>query len=266
MNQQDYLMHNHAEGIDSSYSFKPIEHLGASEESDSTSFDGEPMLSTAIFRDTAEGLHIYTNRSNNNNNNDPMSISPLQLANPIFEQRGSVGDVDGLGGSMRVISPYPFFHASQQEVEERQQLKTWSMPTEETIDASTTREHSLNNNKRIDYSLFFQSGVNQVASGGMDCDDFSISSHEAESIEDDLWCFEKISGDPAAFWEEGMDHEQQAAAAGLAASDPARVTRVSPSLHSSTSSNSDSVPVRPMLSRAVSVGKVPRRRPVQPAP
>jgi hypothetical protein len=39
----------------------------------------------------------------------------------------------------------------------------------------------------------------------MDCDDFSISSHEAESIDDDLWCFEKISRDPTAFWDEGMD-------------------------------------------------------------
>jgi hypothetical protein len=83
--------------------------------------------------------------------------------------------------------------------------------------------------------------VNASAAGILDCDDFSISSHEVESIDDDLWCFEKISGDPAAFWEEGIAQ---------GASGPKRV-RI-PSQDSSSTNGS----VRPILS----VGKVPRRR------
>jgi hypothetical protein len=256
MNQQDFLMHADGIQIDSGYSFKPIGHLGASSGSDS--FDGEPVSPTAIFRDTAEGLDDH---HDNINNMDPMSISPLQLAlaNPIYERRGIVHrgvdsdvdvDVDASGGSRVVISPYPFFLATPREIEERHELNgeamPWSMPTEEIVDASTTQEHhhQHESNRRIDYSLFFQSGANMNANAsgaGMECDDFSISSHEAESIEDDLWCFEKISGDPAAFWEEGMDQGEGG---------PVRV-RI-PSQDSSSSNGS----VRPITS----VGKVPRRR------
>jgi hypothetical protein len=267
MNQQDFLMHAECIQIDSGYSFKPIDQLDTSE---SDSFDNEPVSPTAIFRDAGEGH--YHHQDNSNNDRDPMSISPLQLtlANPIIEQRGSAHsdidiDVDGdgdcdafqaSGGGTRVISPFPFLHATPRELEERQELRgeamTWSMPTGEIIDDSTTQEHQHESRRRIDYSLFFQSGANvnvnatvNAGGAGMDCDDFSISSLEAESIEDDLWCFEKISGDPAAFWEEGMDQ-------GVAG--PARV-RI-PSQDSSSSNG----PVRPI----VSVGKVPRRRPIQP--
>jgi hypothetical protein len=267
MNQQDFLRHADGIQIDSSYSFKPIGQLEASE---SDSFDCEPVSPTAIFRDSAEGY--YPHHDNSNNDRDPMSISPLQLAlaNPIYEQRGSAhggvdgdfdidvdGDGDGdsfqaSGGGTRVISPFPFLHATQRELEERQELRgeaiTWSMPIEEIVDGSTTQEHQHVSHRRVDYSLFFQSGANvnvnatvNASGAGMDCDDFSISSHEAESIEDDLWCFEKISGDPAAFWEEGMDQ-------GVVGRVRVRI----PSQDSSSSNGS----VRPI----VSVGKVPRRR------
>jgi hypothetical protein len=267
MNQQDFLMPAEGIQIDSSFSFKPIDHLGAS---GSDNFGGEPGSPTAIFRDAAEGLHRHYNYNNSssNSNNDPMSTSPLQLAlaNPIYERRGSGVDVDAHQAdavqASRVISPYLFLHATQGELEERQQLNgeamTWSgMPTEEIIDASTTEEHHHQHQlqqesiPRIDYSSFFQSvananvNVNASAAGIMDCDDFSISSHEAESIDDDFLCFEKISGD--AFWEEGMDQ---------ASSGPKRV-RI-PSQDSSSSNGS----VRPTLA---SLGKVPRRRPIQPS-
>jgi hypothetical protein len=275
--QQDFLMPAEGIHIDSNFSFKPINNLGASSGSDSFG-GGEPGSPTAIFRDAAEGLHHHYQQDDNI---DPMSISPLQLAlaNPIYERRGSGhSGVDGdfnvdvhqddavhaSGLGTRVISPYPF--ATQGELEERQQLSlsgeamTWSnhMPTEEIVDSSSTQEHhqheresNNNSNPRIDYSLFFQSSANgnananlnvNASGAGMECDDFSISSHEAESIEDDLWLnFEKISGDPAAFWEEGMDQ---------GAAGPVRV-RI-PSQDSSISNDS----VRPI----VSVGKVPRRR------
>jgi hypothetical protein len=270
MSQQDFLMPAEDIQIDSCFSFKPIDHLGASV---SDIFGGEPGSPTAIFRDAAEGLHHHYNNSNNNDddNNDPMSISPLQLAlaNPIYERLGSgyadvdadgdqAGAVQASGLGTRVISPYLFLHATQGELEERQQLSgeamTWSgMPTEEIVDASTTEEHCQHKHHhesipRIDYSSFFQSvaNVNASASGIMDCDDFSISSHEAESIDDDFLCFEKITGDPAAFWEEGMDQ---------GTSGPTRV-RI-PSQDSWSSNGS----VRPI----VSVGKVPRRRSIQPS-
>ena len=161
-----------------------------------------------------------------------------------------------------MISPYLFFHATQGELEERQQLSgesmTWSgMPTEEMVDSSTTEEHHYQQFQhesipRIDYSSFFQSvahanvNVNASAAGIMDCDDFSISSHEAESIDDDFLCFEKISGDPAAFWEEGMDQ-------GTSGPKRARIP-------SQDSSSSNSL-IRPIAS----VGKVPRRRSIQPS-
>jgi hypothetical protein len=270
MNQQDFLMPAEGIQIDSCFSFKPIDHLGAS---GSDSFGGEPGSPTAIFRDAAEGLHHHY--QDDENNNDPMSISPLQLAlaNPIIEQRGSghvdvdfdvdidAGQADAVQASglgTRVISPYLFLHATQGELEERHQLSggsmTWSgMPTEEIVDDSTTEEHHHHQQlqhesiPRIDYSSFFQSvananvNVNGSAAGIMDCDDFSISSHEAESIDDDFLCFEKISGDPAAFWEEGMAQ---------GASGPKRV-RIP-----SQDSSSSNVPLRPIAS----VGKVPRRR------
>jgi hypothetical protein len=268
MNQQDFLMPAEGIQIDSCFSFKPIDHLGAS---GSDSFGGEPRSPTAIFRDAAEGLHHHYN-NDENHSNDPMSISPLQLAlaNPIYEQRGSgLVDVDvdadqadqgdavqASGPGTRVISPYLFLHATEGELEERQQLNgegmTWSgMPTEEIADESTTEEHHQfqhESNPRIDYSSFFQSvanvkvNFNASAAGIMECDDFSISSHEVESIDDDLWCFEKISGDPAAFWEEGIDQR---------VSGPKRVR-----IPSQDSSSSINCSVRPI----VSVGKVPRRR------
>jgi hypothetical protein len=264
MSQQDFLMPAEGIQIDSCFSFKPIDHLGAS---GSDSFGGEPRSPTAIFREAAEGLHHHYNNADNHNN-DPMSISPLQLAlaNPIHEQRGSghvdldvnadqAGALQASGPGTRVISPYLFLHATEGELEERQQLSgeaiTWSgMPTEEIADESTTEEHHQfqhESNPRIDYSSFFQSvanvkvNFNASAAGIMECDDFSISSHEVESIDDDLWCFEKISGDPAAFWEEGIDQR---------VSGPKRVR-----IPSQDSSSTD-CPVRPI----VSVGKVPRRR------
>jgi hypothetical protein len=196
-----------------------------------------------------------------------MSVTPLQLANPIFEQQSAGSDdhyatAASFLHSSRVISPYPFFRPRSREADQdllatggmgwstnQATTNNASLMMEETIDPSETQEQA---DRPIDYSLFFPSEIgdgNQA--GGMDCDDFSISSHEAESIQDDdlLLCFEKISGDPASFWEEGMEES----AGDNDSNRPRLVSQVS--LSSSDSSSS----------RIRSLGKVPRRRPLQPA-
>lgn len=220
-------------------SFKPIVDLGldpsSSCNSDSFLQGEEPISPTNIFRDATEMIQ-----------NDPMSVSPLQLANPVYEKSAGSDNNDSLSidallsssHNSRVISPYPFFRPSQRELQERDELacSAWSMP-EGTIDASETMEQG---ERPIDYSLFFPCAPTAAGPAvGMECDDFSISSHEAESIEDDL-CFEKIAGD--SFWDEGIDNR------------PRLVSQVS------LSSNDSSAATAARM-RSVGMGKVPRRRP-----
>jgi hypothetical protein len=217
---QDYAMH--AEGIYPRFSFKAID-IETSSASDS--YDDELVSPTNIFRDAS------------NSHNDPISVSPLQLANPVHEQHDSSENYD----SVRVISPYPFSHASQEEIEEREQLTgtlDWSMHPEDTGDSSITEEHIHAGEYCVNYSLYFQSGAQQ-----MDCDDddFSVSSHEANSIEDDL-CLENISEDPASFWKD--DHDLPCLEQRIRM--PSQVILVT-----------NDEPLRPIMS----VGKVPRRRP-----
>lgn len=42
-----------------------------------------------------------------------------------------------------------------------------------------------------------------------ECDDFSISTHGSEGFEDEDFCLERITEDPASFWEKGVTQSKQ---------------------------------------------------------
>lgn len=100
-----------------------------------------------------------------------------------------------------VISPYPFSHASREEITEREQLSntlSWTLASSNIareLKTKTANTTSL----QADCSIFFgQAGAatDDVVMG--DCDDFSVSIEDTESLSRDLGL-----EDPASFWEEG---------------------------------------------------------------
>jgi hypothetical protein len=190
------------------YSFKPID-LDHGSPADplldpnlsSDSLDIEPGMSpTEIFRESGEGDCMV----------EDASLLFVQRANPIDEQQsGAAGEDDDdedmeEGSCCRVISPYPFSHTSKEEIEEREQLTSvfdWNLQAADS--ENTAARHEKKFSIQVDYSRFFELGeaVNDQAMD--DCDDFSLSSHEANSLSEDL-CLASISEDPASFWEDGV--------------------------------------------------------------
>jgi hypothetical protein len=202
------------------YSFKPIELEPAvvpidrlfeiDPDSSSDSLDiGRGILSPIdIFRDSSmDGDSVV--------DEDMGGLPYVRRANPIDEQPSATvddeselddDDDDGayVNGEMdtrgepyyRVISPYPFSHTSKEEIEDREQLTSvleWSLEVRPKC--------------HVDYSSFFELGEtantnnDQIMSD--DCDDFSLSSHEANSLSEDNF-LGSISEDPASFWEDGV--------------------------------------------------------------
>jgi hypothetical protein len=106
----------------------------------------------------------------------------VQRANPIQEQSPN-----------RVISPYPFSHTSQEEMEDREHLSTtgWNMQAD---DEQQLQPKAL---FQFDYAQLFESSFIPVEQDCFmeDCDDFSLES----SLADDL-----SLDDPASFWQEGV--------------------------------------------------------------
>ena len=134
-------------------------------------------------------------------------------------------------GSGRAISPYPFHLASPGEIEEREHLMLkgssagWNQePREDSGREEGDDEDHSSVGVRPDYSRFFemepyysqqqqQQHQNQQGVGlvnVMDCDDFSLSSHEACSITESF-SFGGLTQDANQFWEGVLD---QAAAGG----------------------------------------------------
>jgi len=229
MNQQE------SHEILQNFSFKPID-LDPTASSDSSSFyflcDGSGIVgnssseptSHVIFRDVTTECRSNLNVSNSTTSVSNavqlpgLAINPsglLRRANPIRERSmQSFSDADdhqALEESpSRVISPYPFSHTSQEEMEDREKLTTnatalgWSLHGDEENEDDDMNKNSENKAFEVDYSHFFEREsvvpIDQE-DAVMECDDFSLST--AHSLEDDL-SLGGISNDPASFWEEGV--------------------------------------------------------------
>ena len=179
----------------------PIDHLldiDPDSSSDSIDIGRGVMTPIDIFRDNSmDGDSIV--------DEDMGGLPYVRRANPINEQQSAtIDDESDLDDDtmetldlpqFRVISPYPFSHTSKEEMEDREQLTRileWSLEVRPKC--------------HVDYSGFFAlddaaNNYDQVMSD--ECDDFSLSSHEANSLSQDGF-LGSISEDPASFWEEGV--------------------------------------------------------------
>jgi hypothetical protein len=189
------------------HSFKPIDlepgapidrlfQIDPDSSSDSLEIGRGVLTPIDIFRDNSmDGESIV--------DEDMGGLPHVRRANPINEQQSAtIDESDEDDDTMeavdlpyfRVISPYPFSHTSKEEMEDREQLTNileWSL--------------DIRPKCHVDYSSFFELGdaanSDQVMSD--ECDDFSLSSHEANSLSQDGF-LGSISEDPASFWEEGV--------------------------------------------------------------
>jgi hypothetical protein len=171
------------------------------------SLEGENNKPMAIFRDIGCG-----GTSNNAVVDDQEDISLsapaliVRRANPILERRMDDDDDDDDVSeaniqyrelSTGVISPYPFPQPSQEDMDEKEQL--WKLQPTATIGGYPL---GGGDNEPIDYAPYFAFAA-ASGSGEMECDDFSVSSCEANSLSDED--LEDISGDPASFWEGSIE-------------------------------------------------------------
>jgi hypothetical protein len=198
------------------YSFKPIEpepvppidplQLDTNSSCDSLDI-GQGMLSPIdIFRDSIDGGESVVG--------DEDMGGFVRRANPINEQQSTTvaeeeeeSDIDDEEMEMaaspcfRVISPYPYSHASKEEIEEREQLA--NVPLEWNLEMGIHHFSSAEPGEKwyVDYTSFFElnSHVNNDQVMAEDCEDFSLSSHEANTLSEDNF-LGSISEDPASFW------------------------------------------------------------------
>jgi len=99
-----------------------------------------------------------------------------------------------------VISPYPFSHASREEITEREQLSnalSWTLASS-NISPEVKNKTATTASLQVDCSYFYGQAGAETDAVMEDCDDFSVSIADAESLSRDLGL-----GDPASFWEEG---------------------------------------------------------------
>jgi hypothetical protein len=82
----------------------------------------------------------------------------------------------------------------------------WAMEEEasiETIENFPTQQTQDEGSSSSLYTFYFETI-------SMDeCDDFSISTHGSEGFEEEDFCLERITEDPASFWEKGVTQSTQ---------------------------------------------------------
>jgi len=108
--------------------------------------------------------------------------------------------------AFRVISPYPFSHASREEITEREQLGcalSWTLASQHNdVRANMLPSKTTNTAIHIDYNCFLglDGGVGATDADAVmeECDDFSVSIQDA-----DTWSRDLGLEDPASFWEDG---------------------------------------------------------------
>jgi hypothetical protein len=120
----------------------------------------------------------------------------VRRANPV----GSYPTVeDDLDSSCRVISPYPFSHTSQEEIQDREHLAgafDWTLLSDQDIQAADGERVF-----EMDYAQFFDmmDGMDVDSTGSPDeTDDFSVASNVSYDL-----CLDRT--DPTTFWNAGVD-------------------------------------------------------------
>jgi hypothetical protein len=123
--------------------------------------------------------------------NETTSTSSFPQTSPVADQ-------------LPFISPIPY---SRCEVGFEGQNKLtgiggdWAMDEEasvETIENFPTQQTEGEGSSSSLYTFYFE------AISMDECDDFSISTHGSEGFEDEDFCLERITEDPASFWEKGV--------------------------------------------------------------
>ena len=189
------------------HSFKPIDLEPAAPIDRLLEIDPDSSSdSIDIGRGVMTPIDIFRDNSMDGDSIVDEDMPYVRRANPINEQHSATtiddeSDLDddtmetGELPHFRVISPYPFSHTSKEEMEDREQLTSileWSLEVRPKC--------------HVDYSGFF--GLSDTANDNDqvmsdECDDFSLSSHEANSLSQDGF-LGSISEDPASFWEDGV--------------------------------------------------------------
>ena len=186
-------MDNERFDIAPAFSFKPVDDDGnssvlstSSSSSDDVGNDNLLMmgvcLPTEIFRFGSDS-------------------TPPKLGKP-RPTRDDFGAADDVAAAFRVISPYPFSHTSSEEISEREHLSNALRLTLESHcnkdDHQTTTRHEENDAIQVEYFNCSGPITDENDVEMEECDDFSVSLQDADSLSTDLGL-----EDPASFWEDG---------------------------------------------------------------
>jgi len=222
--------------------FKPVDVTGLSSSEDS--YDPPSASSPSlIFRENLEVDNAPRNAA------APAVPFLVRRANPIKERSsGSIGDDDEYPS--RVISPHPFDPEAGQRQDHDGLTSSVSREWTAVVDGPVRGGGSLKRARddaevsmEPDYSRFFEfhpsapSSPRELGVGGMECDDFSISSYEADSLSENF-SFGGISRDPSHFWDEAIDRAGSTAS-NEDRSSPAQVSLLSE--HNTTTKDPDTV-------------------------
>lgn len=160
-------------------SFKPINLYSSSDES----FDVEPISPTGvIFREVNETEGLPSS-----------SFLTVRRANPVKDLSTSIhsvaeGDFPS-SSSQSALAPYPLPPCPEEAMQEAEASTNLSW---------TIQQDEYGPEARVDFSRYFEMNASMD-----DCDDFSLSSQEANSMSDENFDFGAIE-DPTAFWEQGV--------------------------------------------------------------
>jgi hypothetical protein len=164
-------------------SFNPVDI-----ESPSDSFE-EPTFSAAIFRD----MDV-------DEESRPNLLPTVCRANPITDKSSCEDDWEMEG---RVISPYPYSPTTK-ELDELQQLRSieydWKPSFREQLIPSIP-DYQDKHDEAVYLSFYFEAIPSRDQ--GVDGDEVSFISHDAESLGDDEFCLDAIDADPESFWQTG---------------------------------------------------------------
>lgn len=187
-------MDNERVDIAPAFSFKPVDDDGNSSVSSTSSSSSDDVgsdnlhmmgvcsLPTEIFRFGSDSAHPNLGK--------PRST------------RDDFVTTDDAASAFRVISPYPFSHTSREEISERQHLSyalrlTLGSPYNKD-DHQTTTRHEESDAIQVEYINCSGRITDENDVVMEECDDFSVSIHDADSLSKDLGL-----EDPASFWEDG---------------------------------------------------------------
>jgi hypothetical protein len=134
----------------------------------------------------------------------------MDCENEMSTLTSSFPQASPMGEQLPLISPVPY---SRCEVGFEGQNKLtgiggdWAMDEEasiETIENFPSQQQTQGEGSCSSLYNFYFETISMD-----DCDDFSISTHGSEDFEDEDFCLERITEDPASFWEKGVTQSTQ---------------------------------------------------------